>query len=83
MKSALESHNRYRAIHGSPPLKLNLKMSQEAEAFARKLAQMGAKNKPMVHEDRLVLQKENEAENLAAGGGSKGGLTAHGAVKDW
>lgn len=58
-------------------------MTQEAEAFAKKLAQIGAKNQPMMHEDQAVLQKKNEGENLAAGGSNIGGLTAHGAVKNW
>ena len=83
IKSALDSHNRFRAVHNAPPLKLNLKMTKEAEAFARKLAQNGANNVPMAHEDQLILQKENEGENLAAGGGNVGGLTAYGAVKNW
>lgn len=58
-------------------------MTKEAEAFAKKLATNGAKNQPMAHEDQLVLRKENEGENLAAGGGNLGGLTGHGAVKSW
>lgn len=58
-------------------------MSREAEEFAKKLFQRGAKNQPMMHEDELVLQKENEGENLAAGGSILGGLTARGAVKNW
>ena len=58
-------------------------MTWEAEAFAEKLAQIGAKSQPMVHEDHVVLQRKNEGENLAAGGSHIGGLTAHGAVKNW
>lgn len=83
LKSALVSHNKFRAIHNSPPLKLNMKMSKEAEEFAKKLFERGTKNQTMVHEDQLVLQRENEGENLAAGGGGLGGLTAYGAVKNW
>ena len=82
-KSALASHNKFRAIHNSPPLKLVIKMSKEAKEFAQKLLERGTKNQPMVHEDQLVLQKENEGENLASGGGNLGGLTAHGAIKNW
>jgi len=83
LKSALDSHNKFRVIHNSPPLKLNMKMSKEAEEFAKKLFERGLKNQSIVHEDQLVLQRENEGENLAAGGGGLGGLTAYGAVKNW
>lgn len=82
-KSALDSHNKFRAIHNSPPLKLNMNMSKEAEEFAKKLFERGTRNQSMVHEDQLVLQREHEGENLAAGGGGLGGLTAYGAVKNW
>lgn len=58
-------------------------MSREAEQFAKKLLQRGAKNQPMMHEDVLVLRKEDEGENLASGGSGLGGLTAYGAVKNW
>ena len=37
----------------------------------------------MKHEDQFVLTKENEGENIAAGGSGAGGLTAYGAVKNW
>ena len=83
IKSALETHNTFRAIHNAPPLKLNLKLTKEANDFAKKLAQNGAKHIPMAHEDRLVLQKEDEGENLAAGGSIAGGMTAYGAVRNW
>ncbi|PFX24968.1 Golgi-associated plant pathogenesis-related protein 1 [Stylophora pistillata] len=83
LKSALESHNRFRAIHNSPPLRINIKMLREAEQFAKKLLQRGVKKQPMVHEDVLVLRKEDEGENLASGGSVLGGLTAYGAVKNW
>ena len=83
LKSAVDSHNKFRAIHNSPPLKFNMNMSKEAEEFAKKLFERGMRNQSMVHEDQLVLQKEHEGENLAAGGGGLGGLTAYGAVKNW
>ena len=83
LNTALDSHNKFRAIHNSPPLKLNMNMSKEAEEFAKKLLERGTRNQPMVHEDQLVLKREDEGENLAAGGGSLGGLTAYGAVKNW
>ena len=82
-KSALDYHNKFRLIHDALPLRLNLNMSKEAEQFARKLALNGAKNLPMKHEDQFVLTKENEGENIAAGGSRAGGLTAYGAVKNW
>ena len=60
-----------------------MKMSREAELFAKKLLKRGAKNQPMMHEDVFVLRKEDEGENLASGGSGLGGLTAYGAVKNW
>ena len=60
-----------------------MNMSKEAEEFAKMLLERGKRNQPMVHEDQLVLRREHEGENLAAGGGGLGGLTAYGAVKNW
>ena len=83
LKSALEYHNKLRAIHKSPPLRINKQMSKEAEKFAKMLAQHGMNSQATIHENQLLLQEKNEGQNLASGGGKVGELTAKDAVKYW
>lgn len=78
-REALDAHNRYRAIHKAPPLKLDPQMSLEAERFAKNLAKLGGAR----HEIKANLRRDGEGENVARGCSEWGGLTASGAVHRW
>lgn len=78
-REALEAHNRYRMIHGAPPLKLDPQLSLEAEKFAKHLAKLGGAR----HDVKSSLRKQGEGENVARGCSEWGGLTASGAVHRW
>ena len=78
-REALAAHNRYRAIHRAPPLKLDPQLSLEAQQFAKHLANLGGAH----HEIPTHLRKEEEGENVARGCSEWGGLTASGAVHRW
>lgn len=78
-REALEAHNRYRMIHGAPPLKLDPQLSLEAENFAKHLAKLGSAR----HDIKSSLRKQGEGENVARGCSEWGGLTASGAVHRW
>ena len=78
-REALEAHNRYRMIHGAPPLKLDPQLSLEAEKFAKHLAKLGSAR----HDIKSSLRKQGEGENVARGCSEWGGLTASGAVHRW
>lgn len=78
-REAIEAHNRYRMIHGAPPLKLDLQLSREAEEFAKQLAKLGRAR----HDMKAKLRKQSEGENVARGCSEWGGLTASGAVHRW
>ncbi len=75
--NGLEAHNLFRKIHGSPEMKLNPKMSEEAKKYAEKLAKTGK----FEHSS----ERDNEGENLAMKCSSQKGdnLTAHEATKLW
>ena len=55
-RSSLETHNMHRRMHGVRDLKLNYRMSIEAEEYARKIAQKG----------RLDHSGTDDGENIAS-----------------
>ena len=56
-QGALLLHNKFRKIHGTPSMKLNSKMSEEAQAYAQVLLKKGRRN--LRHSD------SKDGENLA------------------
>ena len=72
----LAAHNKYRKIHAAKPMKLDSGMSQQARAYAQRLADMGR----LEHSDRS--ERPGQGENLARACGS-GGLSAKKAVEEW
>ena len=74
----LTEHNKFRKIHGSSSLKLNRKMSLQAQAFARQLAKLGT----LKHSARD--SRTGQGENLAMGcSSSDSSMTAAAATKKW
>lgn len=71
----LVAHNKLRQIHGTPPMKLNTQMCDEAEAYAKVLARKGT----------LKHAKTQDGENLAYACSSApdGGLSGPEATKRW
>eukprot|EP00795_Rhopilema_esculentum_P001836 gene1836-16326_t len=74
-ENGLKAHNMFRKIHGAPEMKLDEKMSKEAEDYAKKLADMGT----LQHADT------DYGENLAMKCSSQKGeeMTAEEATKNW
>ena len=74
-ENGLKAHNMFRKIHGAPEMKLDEKMSKEAEEYAKKLADMGT----LQHADT------DYGENLAMKCSSEKGeeMTAEEATKNW
>ena len=74
-KAGLQAHNNFRKIHGVPAIKLNGRMSKEAEEYAKKLAQSGI----------LKHSSSKYGENLAMGCSSKKGfeMKAEEATRNW
>ena len=74
-ENGLKAHNMFRKIHGAPEMKLDDKMSKEAEEYAKKLADMGT----LQHADT------DYGENLAMKCSSQKGeeMTAEEATKNW
>lgn len=74
-EGGLNAHNKFRKIHETKPLKLNLKMCKEAEDYAKVLARKGG------------LQHANvkDGENLAyaCSSASGKGLSGAEATKNW
>ena len=71
-EEALQAHNEYRKIHDAPPMTLDSSMSQDAAAYAQRLANMNT----------LQHSSSNDGENLAMACGSQG-LSAQRAVDMW
>ena len=72
----MAAHNNYRKIHAARPMSLDAEMSREANAYARKLANMGT----LKHSSSS--ERPGQGENLAMACGS-GGLSAEKAVEMW
>jgi len=75
-EEGLIEHNKYRKIHDAPPMKLDSRMTQQAAAYARRLAGMGT----LQHSSSS--ERPGQGENLAMACGS-GGLSAQRAVEMW
>ena len=72
----LKAHNKYRRIHNAPAMRLNYDMSQQATAYAVRLASMGK----LQHSSSS--ERPGQGENLAMSCGS-GGLSAQRAIEMW
>lgn len=72
----LKAHNKYRKIHNAPAMRLNDDMSQQATAYAGRLASMGK----LQHSSSS--ERPGQGENLAMFCGS-GGLSAQRAIEMW
>ena len=74
-QNGLKAHNMFRKIHNAPAMKLDEKMSKEAEEYAQKLADMGT----LQHAD------SEYGENLAMKCSSRkeDQMTAEEATKNW
>ena len=75
-EEGLAAHNKYRRIHDAPPMRLDSSMSQQAAAYAQRLARMGK----LQHASSS--ERPGQGENLAMACGS-GGLSAQRAVDMW
>ena len=78
-QKGLAAHNKFREMHGTPAMTLNAKMSDEAEAYAKKLAKLG-RLQHASSEDR-----RGDGENLAYACSSEPGaiMTAGQATANW
>ena len=74
-QGSLIAHNKLRQIHGTSPMRLSKEMCDEAEAYAKVLAQQGS----------LKHDNSKDGENLALGCSSAadGGLSGAEATKRW
>ena len=72
----LEAHNKYRRIHDAPAMRLNDDMSQQATAYAGRLARMGK----LKHSSSR--ERPGQGENLAMSCGY-GGLSGQRATEMW
>lgn len=74
----LRGHNKFRKIHNSRALKLDKKMTAEAQNFARQLAKLGT----LKHSARD--SRQGQGENLAMGCSSGDvAMSAETATKKW
>lgn len=74
----LAEHNRFRKVHGSSALKLDLEMSRQAQVFAEQLAKLGT----LKHSARD--SRPGQGENLAMGCSSGDSvMPASAATKKW
>ncbi|XP_031564749.1 protein PRY1-like [Actinia tenebrosa] len=74
---ALDAHNKFRAVHGSQPMKLNRQMCDEAAEYAKTIAQQGQ----LRHSSRE--QRNSQGENLSMGCSTNSGQTTTEAVNNW
>lgn len=72
----MKAHNKYRKIHDAPVMRLNNDMSQQATAYAMRLARMGK----LQHSSSS--ERPGQGENLAMSCGSRG-LSAQRAIEMW
>ena len=75
-ENGLEAHNSFRSIHGSVGLKLDRKLTEDAEMYAKELSKM---------ESLRHAQLQDVGENLAYGCSAEKGyeLSAAEATKKW
>jgi len=71
MQDAVMAHNLYRRIHGVPPIKLNVKLSEVALNRAKELAKLGSLN---------VKQNAMDGKNLGETVGSVGGFASYNGI---
>ncbi|XP_074618603.1 Golgi-associated plant pathogenesis-related protein 1-like [Acropora palmata] len=76
-QEGLDKHNEFRTVHGVPPMTLNAEMSQQAAAYAEKLANLGQ----LKHASRE--ERNGDGENLSFKCGPEKGQTAAEAVTNW
>ncbi|XP_067055630.1 uncharacterized protein [Acropora muricata] len=76
-QEGLNKHNEFRNVHGVPPMTLNAEMSQQAAAYAQKIANLGT----LQHASRE--ERNGDGENLSMGCSTKKGQTAAEAVTNW
>ena len=72
----MAAHNKYREIHDAPLMTLDSRMSQQARAYAKRLANIGS----LQHSSSS--ERPGQGENLAMACGSRG-LSAQRAVEMW
>lgn len=78
-EEALKTHNKYRKTHGVPDMSLSRDLSNQAKAYAQKIANMGQ----LLHSSRAE-RGESVGENLAYACSSNGTpLTGESATKMW
>ena len=75
-EEGLAAHNEYRAIHDAPAMKLDPRMSQQAAAYAQRLARMGS----LQHSSSS--ERPDQGENLAMAC-RPNGFSAKDAVEMW
>lgn len=74
MIEALNEHNVLRKVHGSPPLKFNRGMTEEANAYAKELSKLGFLKNHV---------NGSDGENLAFGCSRDDHFTLKDATKMW
>ena len=72
----LAAHNKYRKIHNAKPMRLDRSLTQQARAYAQRLARTGT------FQHSSSNERPGQGENLAMACGS-GGLSARRAVEMW
>jgi len=78
-EDALKTHNKYRKIHGVADMSLSRDLSNQAKAYAQKIANMGQ----LLHSSRAE-RGDSVGENLAYACSSNGTpLTGESATKMW
>ena len=75
-QEGLNKHNEFRKVHGVPPLTLNAAMSQEAAAYAQKIANQRYPSHASAQE------RNNDGENLSMGC-DRDGQNATEATSNW
>ena len=76
-KEGLDAHNKFRAVHGSPPMTLNREMSDAAAVYAQKMADTGK----MQHSKRE--ERPGQGENLGMGCSTTKPLSLMQAITNW
>ena len=74
-QNGLKAHNMFRKIHNAPPMKLDEKMSKEAEDYAKKLADMGTLQHAQTdYGENLAMKCSSQKEDQ---------MSAEEATKNW
>ena len=66
-RSTLEAHNMYRRQHGTTPLSMNYRMSIEAEAYAKKIAELGTLDHSGTEDGENIASVCRKGELLMSG----------------